>query len=427
MDIIFIFLFFIIALLVFIALKILNPKDNNNLERVTEKISELDRILRDEMQRSRQENRESGEFMRDGLMNSFKSQTEMLDNKLERFRDGLNDLIKENREQTDKNRIMIEGKLVQIQNDNNEKLEKMRETVDEKLQTTLHKRIGEAFNTVQQQLERVQKDLGKMQSLADGVGDLKKVLSNVKERGTWGEVKLGSILEQILTPEQYAENVQVKPRSQERVDYAVKLPGRGEEKLLWLPIDAKFPQESYIRLVEASKTGDKILIDKCVAELIRAINKSAADIRDKYINPPYTTDFAIMFLPTEGLYSEVLRIAGALEDMQQKYRVVIAGPTTLSAIMNSLRMGFKTLAIEKKASEVWKYLGAVKTQFRLFGSVMEKLKDQVNRVSKTIDDTSERTRIMNKRLHSLEQISQQDSTRILGLKDIDSNDTEEEE
>ena len=364
-----------------------------------------DRILRDEMQRNREETKTGEKVLREELMNAFSRQSTLIENSLDRFNLSLNDMIKDNRQQTEENRAMIDSKL-----------EKMRETVEEKLQTTLQKRIGEAFTRVEQQLERVQKDLGKMQTLADGVGDLKRVLTNVKERGTWGEVKLGSILEQILTPEQFKENVQVKSQSQERVDYAVKLPGSSDE-VLWLPIDAKFPQESYLRILQVSKDCDKPEVDKAVAELIKAVQKSAADIKDKYINPPTTTDFAIMFLPTEGLYSEVLRVPGVMESIQQKYRVVIAGPTTLSAIMNSLRMGFKTLAIEKKASEVWKYLSAVKTQFRLFGEVMEKLKDQVSKVSRTLDKTSDRARIMDSRLRSLEQISDNEADDILGIDD----------
>ena len=365
--------------------------------------SNYDKILRDEMQRNRQEGKTSEKVLREELMNAFSRQSTLIENSLERFRLSLNDMIKDNRQQSSENRTMIDSKL-----------EKMRETVEEKLQTTLQKRIGEAFTRVEQQLERVQKDLGKMQTLADGVGDLKRVLTNVKERGTWGEVKLGSILEQILTPEQFEENVQVKKNSQERVDYAVKLPGSSDE-VLWLPIDAKFPQESYLRILQVSKDGDKSEVDKAVAELIKVVQKSAADIRDKYINPPVTTDFAIMFLPTEGLYSEVLRVPGVMESMQQKYRIVIAGPTTLSAIMNSLRMGFKTLAIEKKASEVWKYLSAVKTQFRLFGEVMERLKDQVSKVSRTLDKTSDRARIMDSRLRSLEKITDSEADDILGI------------
>ncbi|MCF7913409.1 MAG: DNA recombination protein RmuC [Candidatus Cloacimonetes bacterium] len=392
--------------LILIIILLLKSKGGNN---------QLDKILREEMRISRIDSKTGEKELRQELLDAFSRQSTLLDNSLERFRANLNDLVKENREQTEHNRTMIETKLTGIQNDNNEKLEKMRETVEEKLQSTLQKRIGEAFTRVEQQLERVQKDLGKMQTLADGVGDLKRVLTNVKERGTWGEVKLGSILEQILTPEQFEANVQVKSRSQERVDYAVKLPGNGTEEMLWLPIDAKFPQESYLRILEVSKSGDKTEVDKAVAVLIKAIHKSAAEIRDKYINPPQTTDFAIMFLPTEGLYSEVLRVPGELESIQQNYRVVIAGPTTLSAIMNSLRMGFKTLAIEKQASEVWKYLSVVKTQFRLFGEVMEKLKDQVSKVSRTIDITSDRTRIMDNKLRSLEQATPDQTTDIIEL------------
>ena len=464
----------VLVLLIVILSKLKNQNSDYALKEI---LGEHERGLRDEMLRSRQESKENEKSLREELLNAFRRQSEMIENNLSKFGNILNELIKGNREELDKiskllqdsriadrnerskglksfeikftddvdrmvrtqkeklhemiltlegmqkavtenlekNRNSVEMKLTDLQKDNNEKLEKMRETVDEKLQSTLQKRIGESFQKVQEQLERVHVGLGKMQSLADGVGDLKKVLSNVKERGTWGEVKLGAVLEQMLTAEQYEENVKVKPRSQERVDYAIKLPGKGGEESVWLPIDAKFPQESYLKILDASKVGDKAEVDKAVAELIRAVRKSAGDIRDKYINPPYTTDFAIMFLPTEGLYSEVLRVSGVLESIQQDYRIVIAGPTTLSAILNSLRMGFKTLAIEKKASEVWKYLAAVKTQFRLFGTVMEKLKDQVNKVSKTIDDTDNRTKMMDKKLRALEDVSNDEAEDILGI------------
>ena len=418
----------VLVLLVMILVKLRNQNVEiaPQTEILRERLQDQERALREEMMRSRQESKESSLSDRAELSRGLRSFEQkftgdvdrMIFSQREKMQEmvvTLNGLQREMKENLEKNRETVEKRLGDLQKDNNEKLEKMRETVDEKLQSTLQKRIGESFQKVQEQLERVHIGLGKMQSLADGVGDLKKVLSNVKERGTWGEVKLGAILEQMLTAEQFEENVQVKVRSQERVDYAVKLPGKGGEDTVWLPIDAKFPQESYIKILDASKVGDKVEVDRAVAELIRAVRKSAADIRDKYINPPHTTDFAIMFLPTEGLYSEVLRVSGVLEGIQQDYRVVIAGPTTLSAIMNSLRMGFKTLAIEQKASEVWKYLAAVKTQFRLFGTVMEKLKDQVSKVSKTIDDTGNRTKMMDKKLRALEEVSTEDAEDILGI------------
>src|SRR5665811_2386359 len=264
-------------------------------------------------------------------------------------------LTESNVEQLEKLRETIDGQLKVLQENNEKKLEQMRATVDEKLHDTLEKRLGESFKLVSERLEAVQRGLGEMQNLATGVGDLKRVLTNVKARGTWGEVQLGAILEQILTPDQYAANVQTKESSSERVEYAIKLPGREDkpEALVWLPIDAKFPQEDYARLVDASEKADVDAVKLSLDALLRAVEKSARDIQDKYLNPPKTTDFAIMFLPTEGLYAEVLRQPGMVEKMQQTYRVVVAGPTTLSAILNSLRMGFRTLAIEQRSSEVW--------------------------------------------------------------------------
>lgn len=426
MEIIITILAVVILIIQVIILVSLKNKGNEDL--IKRLFSEQAVVFKDEMMRNRQESKESEKSLREELLNSFQRQSGAIDKNLDRMiaaqNEKLNEMIdtlskmqKAIGEELEKNRSSVEVRMKELQKDNNEKLEKMRETVDEKLQSTLQKRISESFKMVSEQLVKVQHGLGEMQNLASGVGDLKKVLTNVKERGTWGEVKLGAILEQMLTPEQYEENVQVKKRSQERVDFAVKLPGKGDNDILWLPIDAKFPQESYLKLMDASKQGDKADVDKAVNELVRAVRKSASDIKAKYINPPHTTDFAIMFLPTEGLYSEVLRVPGILEGIQQDYRVVVAGPTTLSAIMNSLRMGFKTLAIEQKAGEVWNYLAAVKTQFRLFGGVMSKLKDQISKVSKTIDDTDKRTKMMDKKLRALEEVSQDDAESILGIEE----------
>ena len=295
----------------------------------------------------------------------------------------------------------------------------MRTTVDEKLQSTLEKRLGESFKLVSERLEAVQRGLGDMQTLAAGVGDLKRVLTNVKTRGTWGEYQLGDILEQILTPDQYEKNVQPKPSSKEVVEYAVKLPGRDSASQVWLPIDAKFPQEDYQRLLEAAEAADDEGVESSTAKLVRAVQQSAKDISQRYLEPPYTTDFAILFLPTEGLYAEVLRQPGMIENLQQNYRVVVAGPTTLSAILNSLRMGFRTLAIEKRSSEVWEVLAAVKTEFGKFGDVLKKVKKQLDTASRTIDDTGTRTRVMERALRGVETLPTDQATELLGLSSME--------
>tara|TARA_Y100000748_G_scaffold5624_1_gene4993 strand:- start:24 stop:1217 length:1194 start_codon:yes stop_codon:yes gene_type:complete len=309
---------------------------------------------------------------------------------------------------------LIDKQLRLIQEGNEKKLEQMRQTVDEKLQSTLEKRLGESFKMVGEQLEAVQRGLGEMQSLATGVGDLKKVLTNVKARGTWGEYQLGNILEEILTPEQYEKNVKPKQGSEEIVEYAVRLPGHDKSSQVWLPIDSKFPQESYIRLKDASEKSDVDATEKASSELIRSIKKSAKDISDKYIDPPHTTDFAIMFLPTEGLYAEIVRQPGMLDDLQHQ-RIVVAGPTNLSAILNSLSMGFRTLAIENRSSEVRKILSAVKTEFNAFGDVLTKVKTQLDRASGTIDKAGIRTRAMQRKLKDIEELPANESTKVLGF------------
>ncbi|MHB8923371.1 MAG: DNA recombination protein RmuC, partial [Thermoleophilia bacterium] len=334
-------------------------------------------------------------------------------------------LTDSNVEQLEKLRETIEKQLKVLQDNNEKKLEQMRATVDEKLHDTLEKRLGESFKLVSERLEAVQRGLGEMQNLATGVGDLKRVLTNVKARGTWGEVQLGAILEQILTPDQYAANVQTRENSSERVEYAIKLPGRDDkpEAVVWLPIDAKFPQEDYARLVDASEQADVEAVRQSHDALLRAVEKSARDIQEKYLNPPKTTDFAIMFLPTEGLYAEVLRQPGMVEKMQQTYRVVIAGPTTLSAVLNSLRMGFRTLAIEQRSSEVWQVLAAVKTEFGKFGDVLAKVKKQLHTAEKSIGDTETRTRMMQRRLREVEVMPTESATAILNLAPLDPGET----
>ena len=318
---------------------------------------------------------------------------------------------------TDQLRGTLDERVREMQESNSKKLDEMRKTVDEKLHDTLEKRLGESFKLVSDRLEAVHKGLGEMQNLATGVGDLKRVLTNVKVRGTWAEVQLGAILEQILTPEQYEKNVGVKADSSERVEYAVRLPGPKDDPnaCVWLPIDSKFPQEDYVRLQEAAEKADLDAVQTATDALSRTVRAAAKDIHDKYVNPPSTTDFGIMFLATEGLYAEVLRQPALVEDLQQRYRVVVAGPTTLAAILSSLRMGFQTLAIEQRASEVWRVLGAIKTEFGKFGEVLDRVKRQLNTASRTIEDTGVRSRAIERKLRSVEQLPDAEASEILAL------------
>jgi len=307
-----------------------------------------------------------------------------------------------------------ERKLAEIQASNEQRLDAMRQLVDEKLQSTLEQRLGESFRLVGERLEAVQRGLGEMQALANGVGDLKRILVNVRERGTWGEYQLGAILEDILTPGQYEANVRIT-EGREQVEYAVKLPGRGRDAPVWLPIDAKFPKESYERLVEAATAADAASVQSASAELRTAVARMAQDIQRKYICPPASTDFAILFLPTEGLFAEVLRLPGLHDTLQRKHRVLVAGPTTLAAILNSLRVGFQTLAIEQRAGEVWQVLGAVKTEFGTFSNYLDLIKRQIQTVSNTLDLSSRRTRAMQRKLRSVEELPRAEAGALLGL------------
>ena len=312
--------------------------------------------------------------------------------------------------------------LKEIRESNEQKLEQMRKTVDEKLQGTLEKRLGESFKLVSEQLAEVHKGLGDMQRLATNVGSLKQVLTNVKLRGTWGEVQLGALLDQVLTPQQYERNVKPNPYSNETVEYAIKLPGPDDhpQSVVWLPIDSKFPQEDYMRLLDASESGDKETERRALSDLAKTVENAATDIRDKYLVPPHTTDFGILFLPTEGLYAEVVRNQKLLDLLQQGQRVIPAGPTTLAAILNSLQMGFQTLAIQKRSSEVWEVLAAVKTEFGKFGDTLDKVKRHLDRASKTVEDTGVRTRAMERKLREVEELpSDADSAKLLGLPSAD--------
>jgi len=322
---------------------------------------------------------------------------------------------------TDQLRGTLDERVREMQESNSKKLDEMRHTVDEKLHDTLEKRLGESFKLVSERLEAVQKGLGEMQELAGGVRDLKSVLTNVKARGTWGEVQLGALLDEVLTSSQYDRNVKTREGSDDLVEFAVRLPGPSDDpdSCMWMPIDSKFPQEDYLRLVAASDEGDQDGVLAARKELVRGIKKAAGDIAGKYLDPPRTTDFAFLFLPTEGLYAEVVREPGLVEDLQASHRVVIAGPTTLLAQLNSLRLGFRTLAIEKRSSEVWEVLGAVKSEFGKFGDVLAKVKKQLNTAANTIEQTETRTRAMERKLRSVEELPDSSAVGLLGLDDND--------
>ncbi len=326
-------------------------------------------------------------------------------------------------------REKIEEQLRHLQESNERKLEQMRQVVDEKLQSTLERRLGESFKIVGEHLEAVQRGLGEMQALAQGVGDLKRVLTNVKTRGIWGEVRLEAILSEILTPDQYASNVPPVPGSRQTVEFAIRLPARDQDKSrwVWLPIDSKFPKEEYERLMEAAEKADQGAIETATRNLLKQVKARARDIRDKYIIPPHTTDFAIMFLPTEGLYAEILRQPGLHEELQRTYRVLPAGPTVLSAMLNSLRMGFQTLAIEKRSGEVWQILAGVKTEFDKLNQMLTLLKKHLDSAMSTLDRTTDSTRQLGQKLRSVEALPLPDAEKLLENAEESLNETDSSE
>lgn len=359
------------------------------------------RELREELRSARDEARVSARELREEVSKSIDATQASLD----RVRGTLDQRVRE------------------LQEGNERKLDEMRRTVDEKLHDTLEKRLGESFKLVSDRLDTVHKGLGEMQQLATGVGDLKRVLTNVKARGTWAEVQLGAILEQVLTPEQFNKNVCIRPDTAERVEFAVRLPGPLDDPAtcVWLPIDSKFPQEDWLRLQDASDQGDVAAVQAASDALMRTVRGSAREIHDKYVHPPASTDFAIMFLATEGLFAEVLRHPSLVSDLQQQYRVVVAGPTTLAAILTSLRMGFQTLVVEQRAAEVWRVLGAVKTEFGKFGDVLDKVKRQLNTASRTIEETGQRSRAMEKKLRTAERLPDAEAAIVLALPSTDAS------
>lgn len=339
--------------------------------------------------------------------------------------DSLRDLSEANARRIAEVRETLETQLTAMQQTNAAKLEEMRKTVDEKLQTTLETRLGESFKQVAERLEQVHHGLGQMQSLAQGVGDLQRVLTNVKTRGMFGEVQLEALLEQVLTTEQYGKQVETKPRSNQRVDFAVRFPGRSSDGTpVWLPIDAKFPRDDYERLLEAHDRADAAGVESAGRALEVRIREEAKSICESYLCPPYTTDFAILFLPIESLYAEVLRRPGLMDKIQRDYRVTLAGPTTLLAMLNSLHMGFRTLALEQQASEVWKVLGAVKTEFDRYGEWVARIREQVQKAADTVDKAETRTKMMRRALKDVEALPEGQAQVLLPLADDNGDDAD---
>ena len=394
-------------------------------------VDRIERTMRDENANSRSETSDNAKALREEVSLSLTRFNESVLNRLnenmtvqasrsEAAIRQLERLTQTNEQRMDKLRETIDLKLKDIQEDNGKRLEEMRKTVDEKLNATLERRLGESFKLVSERLELVHKGLGEMQQLASGVGDLKRVLSNVKTRGIWGEVQLGNILEQVLTPEQYEKNVATKPNSNERVEFAIKLPGRDKEgTIVWLPIDAKFPQEDYQRLLDAQEQADAVLAEEAAKALEIRIKGEAKDIAAKYLSVPYTTEFGILFLPTEGLYAEVLRRPGLADSLMREQRVVIAGPTTLAALLNSLQMGFRTLAIERRSSEVWALLGAVKTEFGKFGDLLDKTSKKLHEASNSIETAARKSRTIERKLKDVQALPESEHTELIGVENDD--------
>ncbi len=418
-------LLIIILLLNVVAIFLLTQKKGNGNEKILMETIErnnqrLESVLREEFSRSRQESGTLNRQSREEISHSVKSFSDSSNRQLmaladnqhrnfQTFASRLAEATEKNELKLEKVKETIDSHLKNLRQENSEKLEKMRETVDEKLQSTLEKRLGESFKQVGDRLEQVHKGLGEMQNLATGVGDLKKVLQNVKTRGTWGEVQLGNLLDQILTIGQYEKNVPTKKGSADRVEFAIKIPAKDSKiENIFLPIDAKFPIEDYRALIDAEEKSDLIEMERAAKALEMRVKSEAKDIRDKYLDPPHTTDFGILFLPIEGLYAEVLRRPGLFELLQRDFKVTVAGPTTIAALLNSLQMGFRTLAIEKRSSEVWSVLGKIKTEFGTFGALLDKTQKKLQEASNTIEKASSKSHTIERKLGKVEQLPETD-------------------
>ena len=430
----------VLAALVLLVLVLLRPRGSAGLDgaslasltNLAERIERVEREVRVQLQTTAQSSHAATVQQFDGMRRQLETQglvaRDEQTRNLKLFADSMNQtlarLTESNAARMGEVRATLEAKIKDLQADNGARLEEMRKTVDEKLHATLESRLSASFQQVSERLERVHQGLGEMQQLALGVGDLKRVLTNVKTRGTWGEVQLEMLLEQVLTPEQYAKNVETIAGSGARVEFALKLPGQVEGgSPVWMPIDAKFPKEQYERLLEAADRADADGVAQAGRELERAVRGEARTISEKYVSPPHTTDFAILFLPTEGLYAEVMRRPGLADELQRLHRISIAGPSTLTALLNSLQMGFRTLALEKRSSEVWQVLGAVKTEFAKFGDVLAATKLTLERAAKNIESAETRSRQMARKLKSVEALPSEAAQLLLGP-EIDQVDAE---
>jgi DNA recombination protein RmuC len=402
---------------VFQQLGVLSTRQN---EQLTQVLGALQQMTESSQTGGRELREEVGTTLRgvsDTVVRTMAELSAAQKSQLEGFSGQIGALTASSGEQMERLRAQVDGKLEQIRADSSAKLEQVRQTVDEKLQGVLEQRLGESFSRVSERLEQVHRGLGEMQTLASGVGDLKKVLANVKVRGTWGEVQLGNLLEQVLTADQYDVNVATNEYNGTRVEFAIRLPG-SDLGPVWLPVDAKFPVEDYQRLVDAQEAGDAAAAETASRQLEQRIRQSARDICTKYLNPPRTTDFGIMFLPTEGLYAEVVRRPGLVDAVQRECRVVVAGPVTLWAILNSLQMGFRTLAIQQRSGEVWTLLAAVKTEFGKFGAVLEKVQKKLELASREMDQAGRRTRAIERKLRDVEELPADDARRLLPVGEL---------
>jgi DNA recombination protein RmuC len=425
-----IIIFFVIIIILLVILLTRSSRNpfvlfDSKFDAIEKNFERNERLINGEIAKNREESNTNARLVREELNQSVRLFNDSVlarmaeianlqRNQLDIFATQLGSLTKTNDQKLEHLRKTVEERLLLLQQDNSQKLDQMRATVDEKLSATLEQRLGESFKLVSDRLEAVHKGLGEMQTLASGVGDLKKVLTNVKTRGVWGEIQLGNLLEQILTPEQYSSNVITKTGSNDRVEFAIRLPARdGQDNIIWLPIDAKFPMEDYERLVEAQDQANLPRIEELGKSLEQRIKLEGKTIRDKYLDPPNTTDFGILFLPVEGLYAEVLRRPGLCETLQREYKIVITGPTTLAALLNSLQMGFRTLAIEKRSSEVWNLLSAVKTEFGKFVEVLEKTQKKLQEASNTIETATKKSRTIVRKLKNVQSLPSNETESLL--------------
>ncbi len=410
------------------ALKKINGKlmdDSILFKRESDKI---EKVLKEDLSAHRKESSNNARSLREEvtkyiqeynktILNSFDGLAVGQFEQLKSFEQKIETMSKENLKSQETLRDKVEFQLTSIQDKNEKQLDKMRSTVEEKLQTTLEKRLSSSFKQVDEQLKEVHQGLGEMKELATGVGDLKKVLTNVKTRGTWGEFQLGNILEEVLTPDQYRKNFSLKKSNSTSVtvEYAVKLPGQGLDKkeAVYLPIDSKFPQEDYQKLVDAQEKSDSVLVAAATTKLTSTVKQEARKIRDKYISPPETTDFAIMFFPTESLFAEILKRAGLAELLQREYRVIITGPTNFAALLNSLSVGFRTLAIQKRSSDVWKLLGTIKKQFSDFSSLLDRVQNKLDKASEDMKKASDKSKVIEKGLIRVEELPDSESSKLL--------------